>query len=334
MINIDKYQRTTEAVKDSTLEENRRLHRQLAESKQSFELLKMVHFDKNINLEMLNDIIVGCTGCLYAMMLYNQKIITNLKEEHIIYKQLMEQKNQLTGHTDLFVSDDFVDGFTLVVYPAKVSEMIADNIQIKNIFLVFPKKFITAEVLEFVKSFMIVNEVLINIVLTREKMIELIEKDPLTGILNRSSWNANLEQLATNENAFFVVFLDIDNFKHINDNYGHQVGDDVLKETSQWLSDAFSQPSDRVYRLGGDEFAVTGGITLESIDKTLELLNNLNIDYTRRISKALGFRATLSIGASFVKNPHDAEMIYSKVDHLLYKSKEEGKDTIHIIFDF
>ena len=73
MNTFDKYQRTAEGIKDSVLEENRLLTRQLAESQQSFELLKFVHFDKSIDLEKLTDIIVGCTGCLYSMMFHNEK---------------------------------------------------------------------------------------------------------------------------------------------------------------------------------------------------------------------------------------------------------------------
>ena len=79
MNDFEKYKDSPENIKDIVLEENRILSRKLAESQQSFELLKLVHFDRNIDLEKLNDIIIGCTGCLYSMMFYKGIILTNEK---------------------------------------------------------------------------------------------------------------------------------------------------------------------------------------------------------------------------------------------------------------
>lgn len=333
MSTFDKYQRTTESVKDSTLEENRRLTRQLAESRQSFELLKFVHFDKSINLDTLNDIIVGCTGCLYSFMYYLDRTITNLDSNHPIYKSILVHKKQLLNHETLFVDYDLIPNHTVVVYPVSTSQMISSESLIHNIILIYPSKFLTDEALEFVKNFMIVNDVLINIVLMREKMYELIETDPLTTLLNRSSWNSNLEWIVKTGEPFFIIFIDIDNFKVLNDTYGHQKGDEVLKVGSAWLKNAF-RGEDKVFRLGGDEFAVIGKVNTDTIEGLFYKIENLNKGYRNTIKTFLGIDSRISIGALITEKPKDIEEIYTRVDALLYESKKKGRDQVHIVSDF
>lgn len=332
MTTFDKYQRVTENVKDNVLEENRRLTRQLAESRQSFELLKFVHFDKSINLETLNDIIVGCTGCLYSFMYYSDRIITNLEPDHPAYQLILKNKNRMLNHRTLQMYDDFIEDHTVVVYPVSTSQMISVNEQIHNIILIYPSKFVTDEVLEFVKNFMIVNDVLINIVLMREKMYELIETDPLTTLLNRSSWNSNLEYIVQKGAPFFILFIDIDDFKTLNDTYGHPKGDEVLKVGSAWLKNAF-RGEDKVFRLGGDEFAVTGRVIPSSVKGLYNKLEKLNAGFKKAIKTFLGIDLSISIGALITENPKDIEEIYTRVDALLYEAKANGRDQINIISD-
>lgn len=330
MTTFDNYQRTTEYVKDHILEENRFLTRRLAESQQSFELLKFVHFDKSINLDTLNDIIVGCTGCLYSMMFYQDRVITNLTEDDMIYRIILRHRKELMSYSELLVSDKILPEYTIVQYPVSPSQMISEQHAIKNIILIYPTKFVTSEVLDFVKSFMIVNDVLINIVLMREKMYELIETDPLTKLLNRSTWNTNLEEIIRESKPFFILFIDIDNFKNLNDSYGHLKGDEVLKITGAWLKNIF-RGDDQVYRLGGDEFAVIGKINKESIKGLYHKFEKLNNGYKTAISTFLGIDSTISIGALITEAHKDIETIYSEVDKLLYESKSSGRNKLQIL---
>ncbi len=329
---FDKYQRVTESVKDSVLEENRKLSRQLAESKQSFELLKFVHFDKSINLETLNDIIVGCTGCLYSFMYYLGRIITNLEPNHPAYLQILNNKDKMFNHETFHIYDDFIPDHTVVVYPVSTSQMISQDNQIHNIILIYPSKFVTEEVLDFVQNFMIVNDVLINIVLMREKMYELIETDPLTTLLNRSSWNSNLEYIVNSGEPFFILFIDIDDFKTLNDTYGHQMGDEVLKVSSTWFKNTF-RGDDKVFRLGGDEFAVTGRVITSSVAGLYNKLEALNTGFKKAIMDYLGIHLSISIGALITEKPEGIEEIYARVDGLLYEAKEKGRDQINIYSD-
>lgn len=333
MTDFDKYQRTAEGIKDGILDENRKLARRLAEKEQSFELVKLVHFDKSIDLDTLNDIIIGCTGCLHSFMFYKQRVITNMGTDNPLYQAVMSNREILTQGSDLFVSETIIPGFTTVMYPVSSSQMLSDSKAfVKNIVLLYPQKFVNGEVLDFVKSFMIVNEVLINIVLTREKMVELIETDPLTKALNRSSWNSNLKQIVAENIPFFIVSLDIDKFKELNDTLGHQRGDDVLKFTGAWLKNTF-RSEDKVYRLGGDEFAVTGKVNMESREGLIDKFNSLNTSYSNTIRQFLSVEASISIGALIIEHPASSEDAYNQVDRLLYLSKDKGRNTISIAAD-
>lgn len=331
MSDFDKYQRTAEGVKERISEENRSLARRLAEKEQSFELVKMVHFDKSIDLVTLNDIIIGCTGCLHSVMFYQQRVITNMNADDTLYEAVLKNKALLTEGSELYVSDSLIPGFTTVMYPVSSSQMLsASKAFVKNIVLLYPTRFVNQEVLDFVKSFMIVNEVLINIVLTREKMVELIETDPLTKALNRSSWKSTLKQIVQEKIPFFILFIDIDNFKNLNDTLGHQRGDDVLKFTGTWAKNTF-RGDDRVFRLGGDEFAVTGRVNLDSKEGLINKFNTLNHSFKTMIKNFLDIDTSISIGALIMDNPFDENEVYTRVDSLLYLSKKKGRDTISIV---
>lgn len=333
MNDFEKYKDSPENIKDIVLEENRILSRKLAESQQSFELLKLVHFDRNIDLEKLNDIIIGCTGCLYSMMFYKGIVLTNLDKENKMYRCIMNGIDTLATSQGLTVYDTLHEEFTIMCYPVTVSSIHVDKDEKIHVILIFPKRLVNREVKDFVESFMLVNDVLVNIVISREKMIRLIETDPLTKLLNRSSWNSTLETIVANPESFFILFIDLDNFKMINDTYGHQVGDEILKETGKWLKSVF-RDEDRVFRLGGDEFAVTGKINPESAEGFYTKILSLNELFTKSLHAELEVNATISIGALFTKNAEDKDSLYLRVDRLLYQSKEKGRNTISAESDF
>jgi diguanylate cyclase (GGDEF)-like protein len=331
MTDFEMYQMTAERIKDDVMQQNRKLERKLSEKDQSFELVKMVHFDKSIDLQTLNDIIIGCTGCMHSLMFYHHQVITNLDKSTPLYELVIAHKDQLTASDDMLVTDNLIPDYTAVMYPVSTSEMLSESKRfVKHIVMLYPTHRMTSEVLEFAKSFMIVNEVLINIVLTRAKMMELIETDPMTKVLNRSSWTDNLTELVESKSPFFVLFFDLDNFKNLNDVYGHQKGDDILKFVSEWLKNAF-RGDDRIFRLGGDEFAVTGHINSDHIDGLKEKFAGLNAYYKQSVKAHLNLESTISIGAFIAQRKYTEQEVYALVDNLLYESKQKGRDTITLV---
>lgn len=332
MSNFDKYQRTAENLKDSILEENRILTKKLAESQQSFELLKFVHFDKSITLENLNDIMVGCTGCIYSFMFFSDQVISNLDKKNPFYKAIINHRDLFLSKRELYISKHILKDHTIVVYPVSPSQMLADYVGIDCMVLIYPNKFFTDETLDFVKSFLIVNDVLINIVMMKEKMNGLIEKDPLTRLLNRSSWDITLDNLVKSQQAFFILFLDIDHFKDINDTYGHQMGDNVLKFTSQWLTKHF-RITDKIYRLGGDEFAVIGAIDPKHTQSLENKIKGMTQSFNQGLFNKFHIDFTISLGLYITDKASDLDFTYKKVDDLLYQSKENGRNQVTLSYD-
>lgn len=324
------YQITAERLKDEILQENRKLQRQLAETEQSFELVKQVHFNRNIDLRALNDIIIGCTGCLHAMMFSNKKILSDLPANHTIYKELVAQRPIYEAAVDLEVLRNSISGYTTVVYPVGTSDLVEGHHHHVNcIVMLYPNHLMDDGVLTFLKSFMIVNEVLINIVLTRERMLELIETDPLTKAYNRLAWRESIQRYLYEHSPFFILFVDLDDFKQVNDQYGHQKGDDILKFTSDWLSGHF-RPDDRVFRLGGDEFAVLGFIDSRDDFILEDKLKMINSAFSEDAQSSLNLKITASLGCYITLGNHEESEVFAIVDELLYTSKEKGRNTITV----
>lgn len=158
--------------------------------------------------------------------------------------------------------------------------------------------------------------------------------DHLTGLANRFRCDVDLAeelQSAQRENGTaYLLFIDMDNFKVVNDSYGHQYGDAILKVFAGFLRQNFPEPN-KVFRFGGDEFVVLlSHKQTTPVDAFLQLL----LDRARLPWKALDkeFYCTLSIGVvSFPeKEPHDrvqtAATILQHADIAMYEAKHRGKN--------
>jgi diguanylate cyclase (GGDEF)-like protein len=161
---------------------------------------------------------------------------------------------------------------------------------------------------------------------------ELTLTDSLTGIYNRRYLDLFMEKSIpiskkTNSPSVFMM-LDIDHFKKVNDNFGHQCGDEALKHTSSIIRN-FVRKSDVFVRFGGEEFAVIlpntnvaeGLIIAESIREAVEK--------SEFIYKNERIHLTISIGVSLY-NGDTAEEFIGKSDNALYKAKENGRNQIAI----
>ena len=145
---------------------------------------------------------------------------------------------------------------------------------------------------------------------------ELANKDGLTKVLNRRSLDRYIGELIQEGKTFTFSLMDIDNFKIINDTFGHGEGDASLVLLADSLSSAFG---DRVFRYGGDEFAIV------SFDGTEEVARKI-----AEINETLGslenrFILALSAGICLVEDEPDEKKIFEKADAALYQAKQEGK---------
>ena len=145
--------------------------------------------------------------------------------------------------------------------------------------------------------------------------------DALTGVYNRGAFDS---LLTVHKHGCALVLVDVDNFKHFNDDYGHDMGDAVLVEVAAVLFDSF-RSSDHICRIGGDEFAVI----CEGMDPTLEAVIAAKIegvrDFLRDTSNGLP-SVTVSVGVAFGWHGCGDNELFQLADQALYGGKESGRD--------
>ncbi|MCS7205320.1 MAG: EAL domain-containing protein [Leptospiraceae bacterium] len=159
-------------------------------------------------------------------------------------------------------------------------------------------------------------------------------RDPLTELYNqRVFWdllNYEVERAKRHNYPFGLLMIDVDNFKYVNDTYGHEVGDKVLKELAKLIRETFRK-EDIVARYGGDEFVVI----LPYVSK--DFLESIMKRFYDRLSKfaypvgTIGSQETItlqvSIGISiFPDNGYTAKELFIIADEIMFKAKEEGKN--------
>lgn len=153
------------------------------------------------------------------------------------------------------------------------------------------------------------------------------QTDPLTGLYNRRGLSLALEALGAADHSFAVVALDIDHFKRINDNHGHDVGDQVIRHLAHLMA-ACSRDADVLCRSGGEEF--------------LMLLPNTNIESALRVAERLRLcveqdevapvgHITISLGIAVWPSHHaDVQRVLKLADGALYRAKQHGRNRSEI----
>lgn len=167
-----------------------------------------------------------------------------------------------------------------------------------------------------------------------EELQEMAMHDPLTGIANRRfveiSLAARLEELRRYGFTFAVLFTDVDNFKPINDTYGHAVGDRILKMVSATLAHSL-RSFDVIGRWGGEEF-VTLLINIQPQDlfKLSDRLRRLVEKSQLTIENGETVGATVSIGATVARVGDTIETLVERADKLMFESKRRGRNLVSI----
>lgn len=155
--------------------------------------------------------------------------------------------------------------------------------------------------------------------------------DSLTGLPNRASFMEMLPRAVArarqSKMKMAVFFIDIDNFKQINDNLGHDVGDCLLKEAAQLMLSVMPE-TDFIARLGGDEFGVIVE-SANSINKFIEIAGQFIHKFSQTIKiNTLEVKTSLSIGiASYPNGGKTAQELLQHADIAMYRAKELGKDS-------
>jgi diguanylate cyclase (GGDEF)-like protein/PAS domain S-box-containing protein len=163
--------------------------------------------------------------------------------------------------------------------------------------------------------------------LREERVTFLAYHDQLTGLPNRTMFEHHLDlvlaRAAHDGTAAALLYLDVDKFKHVNDTFGHDAGDELLKEVAKRLR-AAARASDLVVRLGGDEFLIVlGDVPVESAATVAEgVARRVCQAFERPFDVGGGFTTSSSIGIGlFPADAHDAKSLLSAADLGMYASK-------------
>ncbi len=161
-----------------------------------------------------------------------------------------------------------------------------------------------------------------------DRLERLAYEDPLTGLANRASFCAVVDQTIADaglHGRLAVLFLDLDGFKSINDNYGHWVGDEVLRQIGRRLLDRFDGPNVTIGRLGGDEFALLVD-RIARLDEAIEVAEAVveTLNAPMRVGSDV-HRVSCSCGIAMrpTSGRTTAELLRG-ADEAMYAAKEGG----------
>jgi diguanylate cyclase (GGDEF)-like protein len=205
-----------------------------------------------------------------------------------------------------------------------------NNISLGEIFFIRRHRFIEEENHFIEKILITLLSPLFNAIKYYDAMQEA-QTDPLTGALNRlgldKGFNREIDLARRNKDDLSILVLDIDHFKKVNDTYGHDFGDTILKEISTHIK-SYIRATDVFSRFGGEEFVVllnntnrSGALLLaerirQQIEQTYVLFKNEKVFYTA------------SIGVATLHDNDDRIRLFNRADKALYEAKENGRNRV------
>ncbi|WP_404355909.1 GGDEF domain-containing protein [Methylotuvimicrobium sp. KM1] len=164
-----------------------------------------------------------------------------------------------------------------------------------------------------------------------QQAMNLAFTDVLTQTRNRSAFNdivrREMRLAHRNGNHLSVVFIDIDHFKSINDNYGHQCGDLALTSIAKWINESI-RSSDIVFRYGGEEFVVLLSDTdLDGAELLAERIRQ-NIENHIFAYGLETIRMTASLGTSTLRGDDTLDEFIDRADQAMYRAKQTGRNRV------
>ncbi len=161
-----------------------------------------------------------------------------------------------------------------------------------------------------------------------QRLKDMAVTDPLTGAYNRRYFEEQLQQSVDVWERYkrpsALLLIDIDHFKHVNDNFGHGVGDEVLKSTVSLIASRI-RGVDTLCRYGGEEFAVL--LSETSVRHGIRLAEELRVKVQESQALPEG-QLTVSIGVTDVSSANDAEGWMRITDDALYRAKNQGRNRV------
>ncbi|WP_144394086.1 GGDEF domain-containing protein [Pleionea sediminis] len=156
-----------------------------------------------------------------------------------------------------------------------------------------------------------------SLIKAKDELKELADRDPLTGLGNRRNLRTTLDHVKNTGGT--ILFFDLDNFKKINDQYGHQTGDDCLKYFANALTTSF-RPSDHLFRFAGDEFIVVAENAMP--ENMLDHIESVKTTIQQKKSKIPMFN--FSVGTAFLEPGGEPDEAIRRADKNMYEMKNDS----------
>lgn len=167
--------------------------------------------------------------------------------------------------------------------------------------------------------------------LCQVEMQDKLYRDQKTGLFGQSIFYETLNHMVNevnrSEKDLLLAIIDIDDFKKINDTYGHLKGDQIINNLAETLKKVFYS-NQFVSRFGGEEFAII--FTDYELDKAIALLEQLRVTFERQSYEYIKDTVTISIGIAKWQTGWTAEQLFEAADSSMYISKHQGKNQISV----
>ena len=336
----ENYQRFSEQHRQELNQKNIKLEKNIDSLSNIVEVSKYINtFFSNDNLmSMINDMVVGILGVTYSTIFLIEDGELTIKASNIEEMDINLTSKELThidnGEEFLINSENpikrnekhKINIHSIMGTPIKVRDKFIGYIVVEhNLY-----KFLSTEIMIFLRS--IANQIAIvveNSLLYKE-LEKINQRDPLLGIYNRKYFFELLDKNAKKEeNKFAIVMIDIDDFKKVNDTYGHQFGDKILINTANIVTSCIDS-QDIFARYGGEEFIlyISDFTTEDSVYNKIEIIRRTLQNSKVRFNNENKY-VTASFGILyFPLNSVEINELISKADDLLYKAKKSGKNRV------
>ncbi len=163
----------------------------------------------------------------------------------------------------------------------------------------------------------------------RKALVRLSRRDSLTNLRNRRAFDYKLEEFVgqpRDDQTACLILFDIDHFKKINDQYGHQVGDQLLVKMGEAVKQRIRK-SDRIYRIGGEEFAII--LARSSLESAVKVAENVRllVQKTQLVEEGM---VTISLGVAAYQTGESKLSWVERCDNALYLAKGAGRNQVKV----
>ncbi len=335
------YQRFAEKHRQELYEKNIKLE------KSNDSLANIVEISKYINtffsddnlISMINDMIIGILGVTYStiFLMNDDELIIKASNIDNMKIDLLSDEIESINNKQEFIVNSEVPLKNIGVNKVQIHSKMGVPILLRDKFIGYiivehtVYNFMNTELKVFLKS--IANQIAISIENSYlyKELERITQRDALLDIYNRKYFFEYIEKIVKQKthSQFAVVMIDIDNFKKVNDTFGHQFGDKILINTANIIQGWLGQ-NDIIARYGGEEII----LYITDFDDEMAVFNKVEIIRRSIASSVVNFQnikhsVTASFGVSYYPTDgSDINDLIKLADDLLYKAKKNGKNQV------